>query len=468
MKKLLSTCLILLGLSPTLRANNIQVNNVTLTGQNVTSHFSIVNFDVNWDHSWRTSSNEANYDGAWVFVKYRKANSSLWQHATINYATGGTAAACGNTEPTGSTLQTASDGKGIWIYRNANGSGNVTFSGAGLRWNYGTDGVLDNDSVEVRVYAVELVYCTQGAFSLGTGGTENFYFRNGNNTSPFQVTSENAISIGSGSGNLYYTGGAGDGLGPVPAAFPKGYKAFWVMKHEFSQQLYADFLNTLDATRATTRNMGIPGTANNFVPTNPERALGSFSGTDFLALLDWMAMRPMTELEYEKAARGYNIAPVPNEYAWGNTTISSTYAVFNAGTANETPQQGNATYYLYPTYLNRPARCGTWARDTSLTREHAGASYYGVLELSGNISEYCVTVGNTFGRAYTGLHGDGNLDNNGDANVTNWSGGSVGVRGGSYGDAFNQLMVSDRYYANAINNTTRSASCGGRGVRTAE
>ncbi|MBS1589729.1 MAG: SUMF1/EgtB/PvdO family nonheme iron enzyme [Bacteroidetes bacterium] len=468
MKKLFSTFLILLGLSATLRANNIQVNNVTLSSQNVTSHFSIVNFDVSWDHSWRTSSNEANYDGAWVFVKFRKANSNLWQHATLNYVTGGAAAACGNTEPTGSTLQTSADSKGVWIYRNANGTGPVNFTSAGLRWNYGSDGVLDNDSVEVRVYAVELVYCTQGAFSLGSGGAESYYFRNGNNTNPFQVTSENALTIGSGSGNLYYTGGGGDGLGPVPANFPKGYKAFWIMKHEFSQQLYADFLNTLDATRAATRNMGIPGTVNNYVPTYPERALNNFSGLDFLALLDWMAMRPMTELEFEKAARGYNMASLPNEYAWGNTTISSTSTVYNGGTANETPQQGNAAYYLYPNYIGRPMRCGAWARDTTVTREQAGASYYGVLELSGNVAEYCVTVGNTYGRAFTGLHGDGNLDNNGNHNVTNWDGSAIGVRGGSYGDAYNQLMVSDRYYANSINNGTRSVSCGGRGVRTAE
>src|SRR4051812_14624107 len=89
-----------------LLANNIQVSGVGVNGQNTTLHYSMVNFNVSWDHSWRTSANEANYDGAWVFVKFRKANSPLWQHATMNYVLSGTAAACGHTEPAGSIVRT--------------------------------------------------------------------------------------------------------------------------------------------------------------------------------------------------------------------------------------------------------------------------------------------------------------------------------------------------------------------------
>ncbi|MCW3109528.1 MAG: hypothetical protein JWQ09_4034, partial [Segetibacter sp.] len=78
------TSLLALNIS-VVKANNIQVENVSLAGQNTTSHFSMVMFDVSWENSWRTSSNESNYDGAWVFVKFRKKSSNLWQHGTLNY-----------------------------------------------------------------------------------------------------------------------------------------------------------------------------------------------------------------------------------------------------------------------------------------------------------------------------------------------------------------------------------------------
>jgi hypothetical protein len=39
------------------------------------------------------------------------------------------------------------------------------------------------------------------------------------------------------------------------------------------------------------------------------------------AFADWSGLRPMSELEYEKACRGYNTPAVPNEYAWGNAKL---------------------------------------------------------------------------------------------------------------------------------------------------
>jgi len=469
MKKFLSTAILLLSLAKA-NANNVQVSNAFINGQNAAQDYSMINFNIAWDHSWRTATNEANYDGAWVFVKFRKANSGLWQHATINYTAPGNAAASGHTEPAGSTITTAPDGKGVFVYRNANGSGNVVFNGTALRWNYGVDGVLDNDSVEIRVYAVEMVYVTQGAFYLGSGGSESYFFKTGTTGNPYLVTSDSAITIGSAAGNLNYSvgGSAGDGAGPLPLAYPKGYNAFWMMKYECSEQQYADFLNSLDAARATTRNIGIPGAANNYIPTYPERAVGGMSGVDFLAMLDWMALRPMTELEYEKACRGYNITPLPNEYAWGNTTISYVPSVISTGTANETQTSGNANYYPFTTNISRPIRCGAFAQDTTTTRTQTGGGYYGALELSGNIQELCVTAGNAQGRAFTGTHGDGSLDANGEANVATWSALGIGGRGGSYLESSSNARVSDRTNATNIPNTGRTSTQGGRGVRTVQ
>ena len=67
-------------------ANNIATSNVKLTGQNTTNHTTQVQFNVSWENSWRTSSGPANWDAAWVFVKYRVNGIGAWKPATITPA----------------------------------------------------------------------------------------------------------------------------------------------------------------------------------------------------------------------------------------------------------------------------------------------------------------------------------------------------------------------------------------------
>src|SRR5690606_31578628 len=57
---------------------------------------------------------------------------------------------------------------------------------------------------------------------------------------------------------------------------------------------------------------------------------------DLLAYLDWAALRPMTELEYEKICRGAEPA-VDDEFAWANddVVLATSTAVNNAGENNE-------------------------------------------------------------------------------------------------------------------------------------
>jgi len=117
-------------------------------------------------------------------------------------------------------------------------------------------------------------------------------------------------------------------------------------------------------------------------------------------------------------------------------------------------------------------------------RESAGAGYYGVMELSGNVWERVVTVGNATGRLFDGEHGDGVLSSaggyEGNADVASWPGmdatasrgvtgaAGSGFRGGSWSDSIvGRLSVSDR---NDAANTDASAynNAGGRGVRTYE
>ncbi|HQE12233.1 MAG TPA: SUMF1/EgtB/PvdO family nonheme iron enzyme [Flavipsychrobacter sp.] len=444
-------------------ANNITVSNVIINGQNTGSHFSLVNFDIAWENSWRTSTNESNYDGAWVFVKFRKKNAFVWQHATINYGTNGTAASAGHTQPTGSTVQTPADGKGVWIYRDANGSGYFNLSNVKLRWNYGVDGVADNDSVEVVVYAVEMVYVPQGSFVLGSNGTEYYHLRRGDKDTCFAVNSESSITVGTTSSHLASTSTSYLQTGTIAAAYPKGYGAFWCMKYEISQQQYADFLNNIDNAKATTRDPGgFSGTHPSLTAPQPERALGWLNQEDVWSFLDWSAMRPMTEFEYEKACRGANQMPIANEYAWGNTTLVNIATPTDLGLSTETWATGNCNLSN-----SAPARCGALATG-STNRSQSGATFYGIMEMSGNIFEGVVNA-LTDGRGFTGLHGDGYLNASGVYDVSNWptSGNGYGLRGGSYQSTYSYTaQVCDRL--NYSYGNSRYANTGGRGVRKAE
>jgi len=119
-------CLVALLLgAASAQANNLTVTNVSLTGQNTGSDFILVQFDITWKNSWRvTGSDPNNWDAAWVFVKYRVAGGA-WMHATLHTS--------GHTAPTGSTIAPATtDGPGVFIYRDTDGTGTVNFTSVRL------------------------------------------------------------------------------------------------------------------------------------------------------------------------------------------------------------------------------------------------------------------------------------------------------------------------------------------------
>ena len=76
MQRLILTALLWFSITG-LMANNIEVNNISLTGQNTTSDFTLVQFYLSWENSWRISVGPANWDAAWVFVKYRGQRQPL-------------------------------------------------------------------------------------------------------------------------------------------------------------------------------------------------------------------------------------------------------------------------------------------------------------------------------------------------------------------------------------------------------
>jgi formylglycine-generating enzyme required for sulfatase activity len=397
-------------------ANNIAVANATLTGQDVGANTTIVNFDVSWDNSWRTNTNENNYDAAWIFVKFRKMGTLDWRHCTIN-TTGFVAA-------TGGTFSVPTDGKGAFIYKAAaTGVSNVSYMGNQIIWNYGVDGILDNETVEIRVFALEMVYIPQGTFQLGSGGVESNAFKLGATSSPFDVTAA-AINFGT-TGSTLNTNGSGPTTGTLATAYPTGFNAFWIMKYETSQQQYVDFLNHIDLARATFNDItGIRvGVHPNFTANQPERATGNCNTQRLAAMADWSGLRPFSEMEYEKACRGYNTPAVPNEYPWGNTTNNNLTSVTNTGLSNETVGSPASANVNINSAYGLPNRVGLFARSTGSTRALSGGTYYGVMDMGGNVSEICINAVSAGGLAFDGaLHGDGYLDATGATNISNWVG----------------------------------------------
>ena len=246
-----------------------------------------------------------------------------------------------------------------------------------------------------------------------------------------------------------------------------------------------DFLNSLTATQASNRysasstgsRYGISVSSGVYSTTNPFVACNYLSWADLAAYLDWSGLRPMTELEFEKSCRG-TLPAVPNEYAWGTTGIAiSAYTLSNSGLANEniatnySTTVGNAaTWTTIGTGIYGPVRVGIFAGNGLNTgRVTSGATYYGIMEMTGNLEERPVTVGNPTGRGFTGTNGNGLLDVSGNADASNWPGITAvgaGFRGGYWSTYGTYLRVSDRYFA-ADADGDRYYFFGGRGVRVA-
>lgn len=614
---LLIICIMVFAINTTF-ANNISVSTPTITGRNVSAgnnnvaNFTLVQFNLSWDNSWRTSSAPLNWDAAWVFVKFMLGSSDvtntgsslvttislistaglrvgmpiaktsgigtlaantvitaitstttitvntaptvalsgagltftrIWEPATLSITSGE------HTAPSGSTITPSSDGKGTFIYRSSNGSGSNAFNSVKLRWNYGVDGILDNSIVQVKVFGIEMVYVPQGSFYLGSGGTELGSFTSGSwvsgATIPYQITSENALNMGNTAGCLWSTTGTNVIAGTFNAAFPKGYNAFYCMKYEITQQQYVDFLNTLTRLQQTTRvntniAAGTTTVTNRYVMCNQATTAlygrngircdatihtsnaiifycdlsGNGTGgeandgqwiacnwlkwDDGAAYTDWAGIRPMTEMEYEKACRG-TASPVADEYAWGTKNIGTDtlgLTINNGGAFNEDiatnyrTNEGNANIRNSASSLY-PFRVGIFAGNVLNTgRVTSGATYYGIMEMTGNVWEFMVTAANAAGRSFTGVHGDGRLNSRGDATVDYWPGingngsvitpntvygGTLGVirpegsmfRGGSWYDA-EIVCGCISYRTDAINTLMdRSSLQGFRGVRLA-
>ena len=451
-------------------ANNLQVTNVVVNQRDETT--ATVTFDIAWQNAWRFTN--INHDAAWVFFKVRQEGTADWHHMVLE-GSGINPPDYSNGVGTAVDLIVPSDRMGWFVRRAEEGAGALAVTNVTAVWNIASNGLTRASRVHVRAEAVEMVYVAEGAFAAGSGGTEIGAFT-------LTTISTSDVSVApSGSGALGgAAGGYPTGQTAPNAAWRNGYGAFYCMKYEVSEGQWVDFFNTLTDTQKTARDItGSSGkntdgvstrntvawTSGNATASVRDRACSFLSWADGVAIADWSGLRPMTELEFEKACRG-PVLPVANEYAWGTTTISATTAIANDGTGADTATGGNCNYNACSP--DGPYRVGIYATATS-SREVAGASYWGILDLGGSLWERPVTIGNATGRAFTGAHGNGELSVTGYADVAGWPGvDSVGAgfRAGAFMYKAEWTRTSDRENAATVY-APRCSDYGARAVRSA-
>lgn len=498
-------------------ANNITIDsNPQPVNEDPANKYMDIQFDISWDNSWRTDTATLTpdwWDAAWVFVKYKIGDDGTWKHCHLSATAGHHSITTDN--GVAGTIEPVADSMGVFMYRSSGGTGSNDWDDVQLRWYYGSEPDVGTDYIEFKVFALEMVYVPEGAFYVGDGagsstiGAMGRLHPVGDTNSAYHITSEAGFNLGgTTNGNLTYNDKdniAGrpdtadfdkDNEKSLSNDFPKGYNAFYCMKHELPQIGYVDFLNTLTRTQQN-RNTGtdISGTSitNRYVMSNTDTvkernaikcdatlpgsgtikfycdldeddnynesndgqtiACNFLDGYDISAYSDWAGLRWMTELEYEKACRG-PLEAVPNELSWGNSSYVEITDIVNVGEETEVSNTENANYNAGNTTLGQneyqPIRTGIFATSTTAgDRDSANASYYGILDLSGNLREPCITIGKPEGRVFDGIHGDGLLTSAGYDNVINWpsSPNSIGssARGGSFEMPYEFGRVANRY-----------------------
>lgn len=391
-------------------------------------------FNISWRNSWH---NDRNHDAVWIFFKFLRERSG-YVHPLVAQDGHTVTANHGSSNPD-LTFEVPEDRSGLFLYPSSNFRGNIDVT---------VKVFLDAESFEkvqtsrayFEVYALEMVEIPKGGLFIGDSDTASLAFgamyrsdANGDPKGQFEIKSEDqTINIGQEAGDLYYrnpTQYEGDQKGTIPAEFPKGVSPFYIMKYEPTQGQYVDFLNTLADYQSQNRanfggkhyysyggSIGIKD--GKYFAEHPNAACNYMSWDDAMAYADWAALRPMTEFEFTKAARGTGKAQA-KEYPWG--------------TASKALLQRRTNNARELVMLNG------WdeSKLTDQNKEVFGASYYWVMDLAGSLWERVISIGHEKGRAFTGTHGDGKITWYGFATNEDWpkgieETGGFGFRGGGF------------------------------------
>ena len=282
------------------------------------------------------------------------------------------------------------------------------------------------------------------------------------------------------------------GTATIGSTYPNGYNGFYVMKYEVSQDQYCGFLQLLSPSDQKSRTIGSaldgidvtgdryvfgsdhtrPNWRNSIVISTRSKTSDSVSfacdldpntpvsldgdglplGCNYLTPLDmlsyasWVGLRPLTELEYERMSRApYPYVPLALECSWGGVDAVAPSGLQDGGKTNERFGSGNVNF---DNRLGGPSRVGIFA--VSGNRQSAsGSSFWGVQDLSGNLSEIYYNISTT-GRKFNGTkHGNGVHESLSTLHKSTWgwdtTSSSFGLRGGHFRSTMSsELSVSNR------------------------
>lgn len=430
---------------------------------------------VSWENAWH---NQKNHDAVWLFFKFQHAGGSI--HAYLLPQQIKIIETYGTNSPK-IEQKVAEDQTGLFLFPANTYRGPIKIK---LQVSIDLEkiGRFNPRAYQFKAYGIEMVYIPEGPFTLGDPSERarhfSSFFSAGEEGTPdglFRITAENqSITIGPDKGQLYYLSQnqyRGDQEGELGPKFPKGFQAFYTMKYEPTQGLYADFLNSLGGTQSQLRaNFGGKGyyenrgsiyiKDNQYIAKHPNRPNNFMGWDDAMALADWSGLRPMTELEFTKACRG-PLDPIATQFPWGSASKEKVDRIVSLA-GDLSLQNGWSEAQL-----------------TDENREHFGASYYWVMDLAGSLWERVVSVGHPLGRAFKGSHGDGKVSYYGYATNEDWPKGDTevggfGYRGGGFylhGRLYNEYNpyspIAYRPYG-AWAGGDRTEAYGGRFVRTAD
>lgn len=499
MMKLFTCILTGLLLSVTVAANNVRVNGKLIP---VATPDGLVqlNFSLSWENAW---NDPYNWDAVWAFVKYRKkSDNGAWKHGYL--APAGHSATGVNVCISGSNDLFV----GAFLFPQANGGGNLEDKGVSLVL-ASNDITLEDalsDRVDFSVQLIEMVLVPEGPFYAGDGGAVNCFTDVDDSTLPALIEGESGVQVKIGGNKV-----------ALSDYYPKGYAGFYAMKYELSQAQYVDFLNKLsrDQQQVAGRvpvlgelkpgdyifgDKEHPNARNGIVVyvNEPDRPAifacnlnrdhkynaeddGQTLACNFISLwemmnyCDWAGLRPMSELEFEKACRKpYPELPVAGEYAWNSTVLSP------IGSEADITNPYSEREYVTAADKNvnsgnrvGPLRCGVFSyKPAGVTRETAGATCSGLMEMSGNLREICYTAEAVYRyqKTVADYLGDGELNASGVTNVADnyWPKLPVNFipKGGGYTSANAELQISDRSMTGHITDGQfRDSTLGFRAVR---
>lgn len=461
-------------------ANNVRIADKVKVAGRLGKDTVILSFPLKWDNSWRL---DENWDAVYLFIKYKRMDvEEPWRHLCIkndgHRVDPGYTWSLAQTQDGNISGKPGPSNVGLFVFRNSTGAGAastmvrlaVDISQGDLQPYYKASYEdFKSGRIDISVAAIEMVFVPRGPYYLGDAlSYDTFGDAEG---SSVLVKGEDPLTLSVKEGTSQTMRKTKLELRKL---YPKGYEGFYCMKYEISQEQYVYFLNKLPYSEQKKRignnldelTMGSYAFGDKTYPDGRNGIIlekrrtkgwdmtgnrgdtavvfghnlyqddGIYNGPkdgktvacnfltpeDAKTYADWTGLRMMTELEYEKACRMRNPSVAPNgyQYAWNGMTLnipSGGLITSTEGTVNEIAA-GDANANAGGKF-NGPMRCGSFAREGTTFMSTTGATYWGALDMTGNLAEMECNAGD--GKLMVGIDGDGSLS----SEVISWENDTV-------------------------------------------